>query len=115
MGLVGGPAGIRQEVLDGLAGALGDVLKRRQGGPGPASLDQVDRRSGDVALAELGQAELCFRPGLFDRALPEVDPRETPPPCCAGCTRWIRHPPHPAFAGIDHGGHASSNRLTMEG
>ena len=107
MGLVGRAARIREEVLDGLAGAPRDVLERRQRRTRAAGLDQVDRGCGDVTLAELSEAQTGFHSSLLDGPQLEVYARQSPAPGwmsfgrLAGCTT-------PAFT---HDGQLISNRL----
>ena len=55
--LVRSGRGLGEEELDRLARAAGDVFERGQRRPGASCLDQVDRRCGDMTLAQLGQAQ----------------------------------------------------------
>ena len=55
--LVRSGRGLGEEELDRLARAAGDVFERGQRRPGASGLDQVDRRCGDMPLAQLGQAQ----------------------------------------------------------
>src|ERR1700688_1829718 len=71
--LVGAAALIRQEELDRLAKSARDVLEGGQGRACPASLDQVDGRGCDTALAHLGETEAGFQTGLLHRPGTEVD------------------------------------------
>ena len=85
--LVGGAAWIGEKVLDRLPGTSSDVLERRERWPRPASLDEVDGRGRDLPLAELCQAQSCFRARLLDGPLLEGDARQPAASCCAWCTR----------------------------
>src|SRR2546430_1701486 len=82
-----------QEELDRLAGAARDVLESWKRRPGPASLDEVDCRSGHVTFSQLGEAQPGFRTGLFDRARTEVDAGEPSPFGLHVSRNWCVSPP----------------------
>src|SRR5439155_8104068 len=85
--------GLGQEELHRLTGLSRDVFEGRQRWPRATGFDEIDRRSGHVALADLGQAEPRLEASLLDRAGAEVYAGEPATPRAHVCSNWYVRTP----------------------